>query len=278
MDDLDLAAESLADKVQRFSAFIGVTKPTPRDKFFLVMGMTGSGKSTFVARCTGHAVTVGHGLYSCTNSIDVFKFSLKGRNIYLIDTPGFNDTNRSDIDTLGILAAYLGASYANGVRIHGIILLHPISDNRISGSSLRNIEMLKAVCGFTSYDNLAIATTMWPDGPALDEKTKLEQRETELVTDERFFGSLVARGAKMFRHKESDCRDNGRETASAHCILIHLIHQLERSQPSALHLQREIIDQGKALSDTAAGIVAASYLHKARCEHEHRLKELKAEM
>lgn len=65
MDDLDLAAESLADKVQRFSAFIGVTKPTPRDKFFLVMGMTGSGKSTFVARCTGQAVTVGHGLYSC---------------------------------------------------------------------------------------------------------------------------------------------------------------------------------------------------------------------
>jgi hypothetical protein len=27
--------------------------------------MTGSGKSTFVAQCTGKNVTVGHGLYSC---------------------------------------------------------------------------------------------------------------------------------------------------------------------------------------------------------------------
>jgi ABC-type proline/glycine betaine transport system ATPase subunit len=56
---------SVVSQTQRFAAFTGVTKPNPGDKFFLVMGMTGSGKSTFVGRCTGEDVTVGHGLYSC---------------------------------------------------------------------------------------------------------------------------------------------------------------------------------------------------------------------
>jgi ABC-type proline/glycine betaine transport system ATPase subunit len=53
------------NQTQRVAAFTGITKPDPDDKFFLVMGMTGSGKSTFVGRCTGEDVTVGHGLYSC---------------------------------------------------------------------------------------------------------------------------------------------------------------------------------------------------------------------
>lgn len=83
-----------------------------------------------------------------------------GRRIHLIDTPGFNDTNRSDIEILGVLASWLGASYGNGVRIHGLIILHPISDNRVSGSSMRSIAMIKAICGFESYANVVIATRM----------------------------------------------------------------------------------------------------------------------
>lgn len=66
MDILSTSAQQLTDQAQRFSAFTGLVKSNPQDRFFLVMGKTGSGKSTFVARCTGKAVTVGHGLYSCT--------------------------------------------------------------------------------------------------------------------------------------------------------------------------------------------------------------------
>jgi hypothetical protein len=100
---------------------------------------------------------------TCTgiSSIDTFSYTLaNNRRIHLIDTPGFNDTNRSDIEALGIIAAYPGASSANGVRIHGIIMLHPTIDNRIGGSSMRNIEMMKKMCGFTLYENVVIAKTM----------------------------------------------------------------------------------------------------------------------
>lgn len=65
MDDTEVDAEALADKAQRFLAFIGVTKPDPMDIFILVLGKTGSGKSTFISRCTGKDAAIGHGLNSC---------------------------------------------------------------------------------------------------------------------------------------------------------------------------------------------------------------------
>lgn len=78
---------------------------------------------------------------------------MAGESIWSI--PRLNDTDRFNIDTLAILSilsTYLGASYSNIVRIYGIIILHPISDNRMSESSVRNIEMMKRCVG--SYPTL----------------------------------------------------------------------------------------------------------------------------
>lgn len=60
-----LGADSLIDQAESFKAFLGLNQPEPGDRFFLVMGLTGAGKSTFISNCTGHNVVVGHGLYSC---------------------------------------------------------------------------------------------------------------------------------------------------------------------------------------------------------------------
>lgn len=205
-----------------------------------------------------------------TSDIDVFDFECNGHKVYLIDTPGFNDTNRSDTDTLSVLATYLGASYSNGVRIHGILMLHPISDNRMSGSTMRNLDMMKAMCGFASYSNLAIATTMWSAGSAL-----CEQREAQLISDERFFGGLLARGAKLFRHNEKGRLDSLEKVVSARRIVTHLIRQSEKHAPGVLKLQHEIIDQGKSIGETKAGIVLAGDLYKARQIHLEELRNLK---
>ncbi|CEL10993.1 hypothetical protein ASPCAL14100 [Aspergillus calidoustus] len=73
-----------------------------------------------------------------TSAIDTYSYPLpaskpdgrlRTRRIHVIDTPGFNNTNRSDIETLAVLASYLGASYANGIQINVIIFLHPITNN-----------------------------------------------------------------------------------------------------------------------------------------------------
>ena len=96
-----------------------------------VMGATGSGKSTvcytlrallrtyqmsprlaqFINLVAGSNLDVGRGLKSCTNTVQVAEaFRLDGRPIVLIDTPGFNDTTKSDTEILRTIVAFLGAS------------------------------------------------------------------------------------------------------------------------------------------------------------------------
>ncbi|KAI8719933.1 hypothetical protein NCS52_00775600 [Fusarium sp. LHS14.1] len=270
MDDTEVDAGTLADEFQRFSAFLGLTKPDPRNVFILVLGRTGSGKSTFISRCTGKDATVGHGLHSCKIILG------NERRVYLVDTPGFNDTNRPDIDTLRILATYLSASYVNGVRIHGIVFLHPISDNRMSGAAVRNIRMIKAVCGFSSYENLAITTTMWPEETSYVEAKSLEDRENDMMTNDRYFGDLVAEGATVFRHGQTDCRDPSKRLASAQDVTNHLVARLERRAPEVLRLQREMVDEKKSLGETAAGNAVAEDLEKARTACKKELIGLEA--
>ncbi|CAH0040114.1 unnamed protein product [Clonostachys rhizophaga] len=267
---MDLPADELVDKVALYAAFTGITEPSSNDMFFLVVGRTGSGKSTFISQCTGKNAKIGHSLQSCTRSIEVFDFHWMGRHIFLIDTPGFNDSNRSDAEILEALASGLSASYANKVRIHGIIILHPISDTRMSGSSLRSIDMIKAVCGFARYDNLAIVTTMWPRLPRHNaERDKLESRYNQLLTNDRFFGGLLRQGAEVFKYG-ADSSD----MPTAKNIVTHLVCQALMHPITVLQIQHEIVDQHKPLSETAAGLVIGTDIFQRMADEEELVASL----
>src|SRR6266511_910706 len=57
-------------------------------------------KKKFIEMATGITGIVGHSLESKTNEISVFKLSCPGitdSDIYFVDTPGFDDTNKSDV-------------------------------------------------------------------------------------------------------------------------------------------------------------------------------------
>jgi len=57
---------------------------------------------------SGSNLTVGEGLESCTYQVNVaLDFELDGRVVKLIDTPGFDDTNRSNTDILATIASHL---------------------------------------------------------------------------------------------------------------------------------------------------------------------------
>ena len=50
-------------------------------------------------------------LESCTSEVQLAnEFTLDGRTVSLIDTPGFDDTTKSDTDILRMIAAYLAAT------------------------------------------------------------------------------------------------------------------------------------------------------------------------
>ncbi|ESK95347.1 hypothetical protein Moror_3872, partial [Moniliophthora roreri MCA 2997] len=81
---------------------------TEREAIIAVMGATGSGKTTFINAASGGSLQVGMDLQSCTSTVQLSEtFELRGRQVTLIDTPGFDDTNKSDADILKMIAAFL---------------------------------------------------------------------------------------------------------------------------------------------------------------------------
>jgi len=54
---------------------------------------------------------IGMNLESCTSEVQLAdRFILEGRPVILIDTPGFDDTNKSDTDILKLIAAFLATT------------------------------------------------------------------------------------------------------------------------------------------------------------------------
>lgn len=206
-------------------------------------------------------------MYVCigTSDISIFDFELDGNQVYLIDTPGFDD---ADVETLRVLATYLSASYLQNVYIHGIVYLHRIANNRVSGSIKHNIDMFKALCGYSTYSNIAIATTFWNQ---LD-RPSFVRREAELRDNSAFFGGIVAEGARLFRHGELG-HDMWHLRDSARCIIRHVIAQ-SRLAPVVLLIQHELVDEHKALYQTTAGVVVAGELHKVAEDYKSQLAAL----
>jgi hypothetical protein len=70
------------------------------------------GFSQFVNLASGSSLLIGAGLKSCTGAVQVSRpFELDGRSVELIDTPGFDDTTRSDTDVLRMISEYLASEW-----------------------------------------------------------------------------------------------------------------------------------------------------------------------
>ena len=93
------------------------------------MGPTGSGKSSvslfaystlystelkaiqFIGKVTGNDDGVGHTLTSCTSEVKVTKCEDPTlANIVLVDTPGFDDTRKTDLEILELISKWLNKS------------------------------------------------------------------------------------------------------------------------------------------------------------------------
>ncbi|KAJ8691725.1 hypothetical protein PTI98_011264 [Pleurotus ostreatus] len=208
------------------------------ESLIAVMGATGSGKTTFINMASGSNLRVGSGLMSCTSDVQTSKpFRLGDRTVRLIDTPGFDDTTRSDTDVLSMISAYLSTTYADGVRLSGIVYVHRISDFRMGGTSTRNFRMFRKLCGDDSLRNVVLVTNMWGQVP-LDVG---EAREQELKQEDMFFKPVLDEGAQLKRHNNT--------LTSAHEIL----RSVAFKDPVSLLIQKELVDENRDITETDAG-------------------------
>ena len=125
-----------------------------------------------------------------TGKVDIYPSTLPDKTkLFLVDTPGFDDTYRSDTDILGELANWLNNSYAENIRLTGIIYLHRISDTRLRQTAMKNLKMFKALCGEDGLPSVVLATTLWTNVSPADGV----MRETELRENPNMWKKMIER-------------------------------------------------------------------------------------
>jgi len=240
-----------------------VPKISRTDIVIAVMGMTGVGKSTFINYFSDEPVPVGHTLEACTGKVDIYPSTLPDKTkLFLVDTPGFDDTYRSDTDILGEVANWLNDAYAEKIQLTGIIYLHRISDVRLGQAAMKNLRMFKALCGEDGLPSVVLATTRWTNVSPADGV----MRETELRENPNMWKKMIERGSRVWRQDGDD--------KSAWEIIQYLISM---KRPVTLKIQEEM-GKGATLDETAAGQEVHAELEKQRQKYEKRLDELREEM
>lgn len=91
--------------------------------------------------------------------------NLDGTSIELLDTPGFDDTEKDDTETLQTILAWLRVSDKRNTRLSGIIYLHRITDDRFTGSMSTNFSMMMELCGEESFKNVVLVSSRWENVP-----------------------------------------------------------------------------------------------------------------
>ena len=133
--------------------------------------------------------------------------------------------------------------YEQGILLTGLLFLHRISDNRMTGTSARNTHMFEMLCGIGALQNVTLVTTMWD---VVDKATGTE-REKELRTN--FWKPMISSGSRIARFDST--------SQSAWDILGQL-----PGVKCPLQLQTEMVDEGKSLIQTAAGSALFQFLSR----------------
>ncbi|KAF9647079.1 hypothetical protein BDM02DRAFT_2812674 [Thelephora ganbajun] len=225
------------------------------------MGVTGSGKTTFVNQASRSYLKVGDNLESCTSEIqESEEFILDGRRVVLIDTPGFDDTHKSDTDVLKSIAAFLGESYSAGAKLAGVIYAHRISDDKFGGLAVKNFRMFRELCGEKTLKNVILVTNMW------GRVTSEQGADREQQLNDKYFKAATQKGAQLCRHYNSP------ESARA------ILRKILKNQPVTLKIQRELIDEGKDIGQTGAGAELNREIREVVERYQREIKELEESM
>jgi hypothetical protein len=186
------------------------------------------------------------------------------KRVCLVDTPGFDDTNRSDAEILQEIAFWLVTSYEVGIRLSGIIYLHRITDVRLGGSAVRGLKIFKAICGADNFHGVTMATTFWDK---VDDFNRAREDNKQLMSNANFWKDLV------------DGKCTTRSLTAGKTSAIELITAIAHSNKRlVLSMQRQLVDQGLRIYDTDAGKVLQESWFQEKSGLQSRLADTKEEL
>ena len=178
--------------------------------------------------------------------------TIDNRVVTLVDTPGFDDTFKQDVDVLQEVATWLGVTYESTQRLSGIIYLQPITRTRMTGSMVENLKVFEQLVGQDTFIGVVLVTTMWD---LLLSDTSVG-REREDTLKEGFWAPFIEKGSVTAR-SYGDRR-------SAVEIVERIAFDQRNSSNLPLAIQREMVDEHKVLAVTAAREVLHQSLLEVR--------------
>lgn len=192
------------------------------------------------------------------------EFALNGTKAIMIDTPGFDDTFRTDADVLQDVAEILEVTYNCNMKLTGIIYLHRIIDPRMTHGGMRNLAMFRKLCGAEPMSNVILGTTFWSEVKL--PIAELRENELRTSTDPDYWAEMIEEGARMVRYDNTQ--------AGAKAIVLDMVSRGRIN----LQIQTEMCDRGLSLADTQAGVALNNELAQLAKQHAEELAKVQKEM
>lgn len=184
----------------------------------------------------------------------------------LIDTPGFNDQERTDMDVFQEILDWFH-TMTPYCDLDGILYVHDITPKRFSKSAKLNLDMLEALCGEKFFKKVTILTTMWGNmnAPAV---RAAEKRQVQF--EQGPWKKLIDGGARVFRHldgvAEPEDSVNGKEKEElekqrekARLELEGIIAYYKTSERVTPRIQKELRRKVEILSTAAGDVLRKGY-------------------
>jgi hypothetical protein len=194
-----------------------------------------------------------------SGTADCAAYSIPDTNVWLIDTPGFDDTYRSDAKILEEINRCLSEYFHKDAKVTGVLYVHAITEARMRGSAMKNLRMFRQVVGSNNMSHCCLVTTKW----SKQSEDLSRSREAELQTNDTFWKPLVDRGAHIMQFKDS-----------LHSAM-DIIRPFTRCPRFIMKLTLEYNVEGKKLDKTEAGKEVFDDLEQAQKEHQEEIEALR---
>lgn len=226
------------------------------------MGITGSGKSSFIKEVTGQDVPVGSGIYSTTTQVKIYRATVDGREVLFVDTPGFDDSKKNEGEILHNITGELARLYSSDIPISGVIYIHDITAEKLTGTAQRYLNMFEKIVGPNALRNVTLLTTKWDRMPQ-----DYNENKEKMLKDGPW--------KKLIRHGAS-VRSIGLTYGRAAYETI--VKELLRNVAATLQIQQELVDQQLPLNETTAGRMLDEQIREATEDLRKKLDEVDQEL